>query len=169
MTSKLVMFSGLPGTGKTALARQVAAYMRLPLLAKDRVQRALRDHTPDSDPASGYYLLQDLADEQVSLGLSVILDAVYPMPEFRDAAREMVESYGGKMYAIYCHCSDEAIWRELIRNRVTFIPGWDPVGWSEVERLSRMFVPWAPGEALMVDAVNSLDSNLEAVLNYING
>lgn len=169
MIPKLIMFSGLPGTGKTALARQVAAYTRLPLLAKDRVQRALRDHTPDSDPASGYYLLQDLADEQIALGMGAVLDAVYPMPEFRDAAREMVESYRGRMYAIYCHCSDEAIWRELIRNRTSFIPGWDPVGWSEVERLRQMFVPWGPNEALMVDAVNSLDANLEAVLNYING
>jgi predicted kinase len=37
-----VIFSGLPGTGKTALARQVAGELGIPLFAKDRIQSTLR-------------------------------------------------------------------------------------------------------------------------------
>jgi tRNA uridine 5-carbamoylmethylation protein Kti12 len=34
----LVLFSGLPGAGKTALSRGVVRYLRIPLLAKNRTQ-----------------------------------------------------------------------------------------------------------------------------------
>ncbi|MBL8118000.1 MAG: AAA family ATPase, partial [Anaerolineae bacterium] len=44
MESTLILFAGMPGSGKTTLARIIARRMNIPVFAKDRVQRVLRDH-----------------------------------------------------------------------------------------------------------------------------
>jgi predicted kinase len=167
MDPALILVSGLPGCGKTTLARRVAGTLRAPLFAKDRVQRVLRDHVPGAAPLDGYRLLLDLADEQLALGLSVVLDAVFPLDGFRAAAREIAAHHDAAFRPVYCFCSDEAVWRARMDARVQYVPGWDPVGWDEVERLRPLYQPWAPGAALFVDAVQSIDENLQHVLRYL--
>jgi len=164
VTPILILFSGLPGCGKTTLARQLASRLGAPLLAKDRVQRLLRDQMPGADPVTGYHLLLDLADEQLGLGLSVILDAVFPLPEFREAARAIATRHGAAWRVVYCYCSDESVWRARMDGRVQYVPGWTPVGWEEVERLRALFQPWQPGEAIFADSINPLVANLATVL-----
>ncbi len=80
MDPYLVLISGLPGTGKTRLASELAKRLQVPVFAKDRFQSQFRilGFTDREGPA-GYHLLFDMADQQLSLGVSAILDAVFPM------------------------------------------------------------------------------------------
>ena len=167
MDPALILFSGLPGCGKTTLARRVAGTLRAPLFAKDRVQRVLRDHVPGAAPLDGYRLLLDLADEQLALGLSVVLDAVFPLDGFRATAREIATQQSVAFRPVCCYCSDEAVWRARMDTRTQYVPGWDPVGWDEVERLRPLYQPWPPQTALFVDAVQSIDENLQRVVRYL--
>jgi predicted kinase len=167
MDLTLILFSGLPGCGKTTLARQVATALHAPLLAKDRVQRVLRDHVPGAAPVDGYRLLIDLADEQLSLGVSVVLDAVFPLAGFREEARAIAARHAAGFRAVYCYCSDEAVWRARTAARVQYVPGWPPVGWDEVERLRTFYEPWDPAAALFVDALAPPEANLGRVLAYL--
>lgn len=82
--------SGLPGCGKSTLAREIARRLGIPLFAKDRFQSLLcRNGLAGRGTADGYHLLLDMADEQLSLGVSVVLDAVFPQQGFRQAAAEI--------------------------------------------------------------------------------
>ena len=167
MHPTLILFSGLPGCGKTTLARQVATALHAPLLAKDRVQRVLRDHVPGAAPVDGYRLLIDLADEQLGLGVSVVLDAVFPLAGFRDEAQAVAARHGARFRPVYCYCSDEAVWRERVEARIQYVPGWTPIGWEEVERLRGFYEPWDPAAALLVDALDPPEANLARVLTYL--
>lgn len=167
MENTLIIFAGMPGSGKTTLARMVAETLRIPVLAKDRVQRVLRDRDL-TDPASGegYYVILDLADDQLSMGVSVMLDATFPLDHFRVVASQVAAKHHARFCAVYCHCSDEAVWRARMEDRVQYIPGWAPVGWEDVLRMREYYQPWGDN-ALSIDSLFPPEVNFPAVLSYI--
>ena len=80
---RLIIFTGLPGTGKSSLADEVGREMSLPVFSKDWLEAALRlcglGRTEDEARAlgyAGYELLTLLAERQLKLGQSAILDSV---------------------------------------------------------------------------------------------
>ena len=111
--------------------------------------------------------LVDLADEQLGLAVSVVLDAVFPLGPFRATARAIAARHHARFRAIYCYCSDDAIWQARLVARVQYVPGWTPVGWAEVERLRAIYTPWSPSAALGIDAIQPFEQNLARVLAYI--
>jgi predicted kinase len=164
----LALISGMPGTGKTALARRIVRALHIPVFAKDRIQSALRMRgLTGRATADGYHLMFDLADEQLSLGLGVVLDAVFPLAEFRLVARDIARRHRVRFRPIYCYCSDESVWRERVGGRRQFVPNWTPVGWAEVERLREIYEPWEPETALFLDALNPVQENLALALGWI--
>jgi predicted kinase len=163
----LILFSGLPGCGKTTLARRLASHQRLSLVSKDRVQRVLRDSECVGAALLGYQLILDLADEQLALGVSVIVEAVFPRVGFRADANEIAARNGAWFRPVVCVCSDEYIWRARIGSRTQYVPGWTPVGWEEVERLRGEFETWDES-ALVLDTVQPVEANFERLLRYLD-
>ena len=117
--------------------------------------------------ADGYRLMLELADEQLALGISVILEAVFPLAGFRVSAQELAQRHSARFRAIYCYCSDEGVWQKRMQLRQPLVPHWTPVGWDDVERLRASFQPWDPEEALFIDSVNELEENLALVLKWV--
>jgi predicted kinase len=164
----LVLISGMPGTGKTALARGLVQALRIPVFAKDRIQSALRTRgLAGRATVDGYHLMFDLADEQLGLGLGVVLDAVFPLVEFRLVARDIARRHRACFRPIYCYCSDESVWRERLGGRRQAVPYWTPVGWAEVERLREIYEPWEPETTLFLDALDPVEENLALALGWI--
>jgi predicted kinase len=80
MGTNLVIFSGLPATGKTSLARSTASKLKIPLLRIDDVVAFIPEHMRIHanlfwDAMLG--LLLGLVESQLKLGISVIVDAVF--------------------------------------------------------------------------------------------
>ena len=76
----LIVFGGLPGTGKTTIARELARQLGAVHLRIDSIEQALRDdrtarHSLDD---AGYRVAYMVAADNLSIGRIVIADSVNP-------------------------------------------------------------------------------------------
>ncbi len=107
----LVIFSGLPGSGKTTIARALAIKIKAAFLRIDSLEQALVNSglikTGDDIGPAGYMAAQTLAADNLRLGLSVITDPVNPFTVTRDAWRDVAVECGVKYLEIEVICSEE--------------------------------------------------------------
>lgn len=161
---QIIIFSGLPGTGKSMLAEALGKALGIPVFAKDWLEATLiRSDMIASNPnkplgSAGYELLTILAERQLMLSQSVILDSVASTQSIRDTWRQLAGQYNADYRVIECICSDESLHRARLNERQRHIPGWHELEWSEVERVKGYYVPWEGGH-LVLDMANSFTDN----------
>jgi len=78
----LVVVTGPPAAGKTTVARELAAALRVPLLAKDTIKESLFDGLGTGDLAwsrrlgeATYLALLGVVEESVAVGASLVVEA----------------------------------------------------------------------------------------------
>jgi len=168
-----IIFTGLPGTGKSSIAEAVARELNIPVFAKDWLEATLIrcELSPSASRSlgsAGYELLTTLAERQLRLGQSVILDSVASTITIRAEWRALAQTYQAEWRVIECICSDEAAQRERMKVRQRHIPGWHELDWSEVKRVRAYYAPWDE-KRLILDAGNLLEENIAAALRYLRG
>jgi predicted kinase len=168
---QLIVFAGLPCTGKSTIADEVGRQLAIPVFAKDWLEATLRrsrlqPSAPDGQGSTGhaaYELLTTLAERQLKLGLSVILDSVATTETIRDTWRGLAAGHGATWNVIECICSDRAAHRARIETRNRGIPGWTEPRWEDVERIAANYAPWTEPR-LVLDAMDSLAGNVTVVI-----
>jgi predicted kinase len=169
---QVIIFTGLPGTGKSTLAEQVARMVGAPAFAGDwlmgglKPARAALARLDRSEYAAAWFgLLSTLVARQLMLGQSAIVDDV--LGEGQAALwREIAGQFSARLYLIECTCSDESVHRARIEGRIRGIPGWHEIGWDHVERM-RAEVPPLTEDRLTLDAMEPVEDNVRRVLDYI--
>jgi len=158
----LIIFAGLPGVGKTTLARELARQRGAAHLRIDTIEQVLTDAGADaddcSDPGLGYRLAYALAADNLRLGLSVIGDSVNSLIVTREAWRRVAVAAEAAYFEVEVICSELAEHRRRVETRAIDIPGLVPPTWAEVQ--AREVQPWA-GERIVIDtAGRSLEQSL---------
>lgn len=153
----LVVFGGLPGTGKTTLARAFASERRAAYLRIDAIEQALRSSemlADDLGPA-GYMVAYVLAEANLRLGRVVVADAVNPLAITRDAWRKVATAAATTICEIEVVCSDLGEHRRRIETRVVEmagdVAGLVPPSWRQV--VDYDYEPW-DGPRLVLDTAN---------------
>ncbi|RYE78391.1 MAG: ATP-binding protein [Hyphomicrobiales bacterium] len=145
----LIVFSGLPGSGKTTLARELATRRSAAYLRIDSIEHVLRKALPGNDVgAAGYAMALAIAGENLSLGVAVVADCVNPVAESRAGWHELARASSVPHLDIEVVCSDKAEHRRRVEQRRSDIPGFVVPDWASVE--THDYQPWA-GNRLIVD------------------
>jgi predicted kinase len=129
----LIVFSGLPGTGKTTVARELARATRAVHLRIDSIEQAMREAGIEVE-GEGYAVAYAVAEDNLEAGLTVIADCVNPWPLTRDAWRAVATDAGSSALEVEFVCSDAAEHRRRLDSRSA-----GPT-WQEV--LDRDYKPW---------------------------
>lgn len=138
----LIAFAGLPGTGKTTLARALARRHGAVYLRIDSIEQALRGSgvlAGEVGPA-GYMVGYALAESNLRLGRPVVADSVNPLTITRDAWAETAARAGADIVDVEVICSDPAEHRRRVETRTIDMPGLIPPSWQQV--LERDYAPW---------------------------
>lgn len=165
----LVVFGGVPGSGKSAVAERVGAALDIVVFALDWLLGALTPfgmrHRRDLMGIGGE-LLTTLAFRELRAGRSAILDTTSEDVAARARWASLAAAAGAAFVPVVCVCTDEARHRERVERRVRGIPGWADAGdWVDVSARLAAFPPW-PG-ALLVDTARPLDECVAAVLHRV--
>ena len=166
MDKTLVIFSGLPGTGKSTLANRLARELRMPLLCIDDVIGEVPENAGIPFWDSRVRILLDVVETQLNLGLSVVADSVF-MNMDRHHAQELARKCQARFLPIYVFISDEKIWQERVTNRYNEMNDKAVATWERIQHQRERFRDWEPGTALFIDTVNPLEQNYAEVLRFV--
>lgn len=168
----LIIFSGLPGTGKTTIARELARQLSAAYLRIDSLEQALRKSWPDaeSQPESlaqkdlgptGYFAAYAIAADNLRLGLTVITDSVNPLKITRDAWRNVALEAGTPFLEVEVVCSDQVEHRWRVEERTSDISGLILPDWQAV--LNREYESWEREHLILDTALLSPEKAVETI------
>lgn len=169
MTPQLVVFTGLPGTGKSTLAAHAAELLAAPVLGWDWVMAALRPYPGIQEALGrmdfptyvsvGWSVMWNLCTAQLRLRRSVVLDAVARDAQL-EQAHAVAAAHGAGCLVALATCSDEGLHCSRVEGRRRDIPGWHELDWAHVLRVKSRFPPPSAVD-LILDAADDLGTNYD--------
>ena len=165
---KIIVFSGLPGSGKSTLAEKIAKKLQIPIFSVDPIESSIIKSGIEKSFETGlaaYVVANTLAEEQLKLRQSVIIDAVNSIKEAREMWHELSKKFGVKLFIIEC-VLDENTHKERLGKRMRNLHGIPEVIWEDVEKGKKEYLPWTE-ERLVVDTAKDVENLVEQILKYI--
>ena len=159
----LIVFGGLPATGKTTIARELTRRLDATYLRIDMIEQRLKDQGLAVGPA-GYVIANALATENLLIGRTVVADCVNPVAASRDGWRNTADRCKARLVEIELVCSDATLHRRRVESRPTdIISGHSQPTWDDV--VKRDYEPWDREHLILdtaADAVDRLADRAEA-------
>ena len=139
----LIVFGGLPGAGKTTLAKAVVKKYAAVYLRIDTIEMAIRSSNvlrDDIGPA-GYVSAYWVAEENLRLGQVVVADSVNALQIIRESWAQVARNARVRLVEVEVICSDAAEHRRRVESRPPEIDGLRPLTWEGV--CERKYEKWS--------------------------
>lgn len=114
---KLIVIAGLPGSGKTTVAKFISSKLSMPLIEKDTIKELLFNSLGWSDRewskklgATTYELMDYFIEQQLSSGYSLIIESNFK-PEFDSLKfQQWKDIYSCDIIQILCHVDNDILY-----------------------------------------------------------
>ena len=159
----LIIFGGLPGVGKTMIARELARQIGAVYVRIDSIEQALRDSGAVPQPINdaGYRVGYALAEDNLRLGRTVVADSVNPLSVTRESWVDVTRRAQVRSIEIEVQCSDPNEHRRRVEARISDIPGLRLPTWQDV--VSREYHPWTHEHMVIDTAGRSVEMSVSAI------
>jgi aminoglycoside phosphotransferase family enzyme/predicted kinase len=148
----LWVFFGLPASGKSTLSRKTAEALFIPLFQSDGVRK--KGHPEPTQQVASfntglyrpilrgrvYSHLLSLAQEMLKKGRSVILDATFSQPKWRESVHQLAGDMDTNVIWVECACKTETIVTRLKQREL--LPGESDARLSHFKELADHFSPF---------------------------
>jgi predicted kinase len=96
------------------------------------------------------------------------VDAVNAEEPAKALWRNLAIKHGLTLRIIECHCSDEALHRERLTQRVRGLANFPEPTWESVQSRRLAYTSWSE-PVLSIDAASPLETNISRVLAWLEG
>jgi len=159
----LIILGGLPGSGKTTIAKALAARLGAAHIRVDSIEQALlRSREAGKVETAGYAIAWAVAADCLRAGATIVADSVNPLIVTREAWRAVAAGAGRPALEIEVVCSDPVEHRRRVETRTADIPGHVQPLWSEV--VGREYEPWTSADLVIDTASTEVDAAVEAIV-----
>jgi predicted kinase len=160
----LIVLSGLPGVGKTTIARMLARSLPAVHVRVDSIEQALR-RAGLAVEGEGYAVAHAVAADNLRVGRTVVADCVNPWPLTRDEWRGVAEQAGVRVLEVEVICSDTEEHRRRVESRVADIPGHRMPTWQEV--VERDYRAWDRARLVIDAGRHPAEENVRAIVSEL--
>jgi predicted kinase len=162
--ARLISLSGLPGVGKTTLARELALRLRAIHLRVDSVEAALSRSVLRIHPAedAGYHAIAAVAKDNLALGMDVIADTVNSIKFTRDFWTCVAAEASAHLINIEIVCKDNRVHRARVEARASDLEGLTTPTWEEV--LSREYEPWVEDRLIVDTSIRTIVECVDEII-----
>ncbi len=159
---------GYPGTGKSTIARAIAAALHAPLIDRDILRQKAVDVFGDLPEVGrfSYELMFALVEEQLRLGLSVVVDTPLTYRTTYEQSQKLAKSFQTPMLVVHCQCPPEVQKRRL-EGRKGNVSEFQITSWEEWMQWKPRFENYDDGGCI-IDTSNPLDDSLAKVMRTIH-
>jgi predicted kinase len=164
----LVVLSGLPGAGKTTIAKALVAKRSAVYVRVDEIEHALTRNAnlgSDIGPA-GYIVAFAVASSNLKLGNLVVGACVNPVPASRQGWRDVAQGAQVRFVDVEVVCSDEQEHRRRVETRGADLIGFTLPTWSSVK--AHHYMPWNTPRLVVDTALLSPDQAVAAIEAHID-
>jgi len=162
----LIVISGLPGTGKTAVAAGLAVRLKAVHLSVDPVEDALLGAGLPAGWQTGvaaYEATRAAAEQNLLLGWDVVVDAVNDSQAARQSWHVAADRAGVALRFVMLNCSSDAEHRRRLAHRQRGFRWVAEPTWEQVLARASAYEPWT-GDCLVIDT----DAPLAAVVEQVH-
>jgi predicted kinase len=163
----LVVFAGLPATGKSTIAQLLAHRCGATYLRIDTIEQAIRSANVlagDIGPA-GYAVAYALAETNLRFGRTVVADCVNPVAATRAAWRSVAAAVSSPIIDVEIVCSDPAEHRRRVEQRSVDVPDLAPPTWAQIQAAvaANEYEPWS-APRLVIDTTHVRPADAAATI-----
>ncbi|MBB3461642.1 AAA family ATPase [Rhizobium sp. BK377] len=163
----LIIFGGLPGSGKTTISRALAKELGAVHLRIDTIEQNIRasDMLSSEVGPAGYMVGYGIAEDNLTLGKIVVADSVNPLKVTRDAWLSVAARSGVPAVEIEIVCSDRNEHRWRVETRASDVPGLVKPLWEEVT--AHYYESWEQSPIVIDTAKQGVDEAVAALLSQL--
>jgi predicted kinase len=168
----LIVVSGLPGTGKSAVAAALATRLGAVHLSVDTIEDALLGAGLPRSWETGvaaYEAVGTAAVQNLVLGAPVVVDAVNDSEPARGTWRRAAAGTGTELAFVLLTLDDEAEHRRRLEGRVRGLAHVPEPSWDAVRARAAAYAPWAEGACVRIGAERPVDEVVRGLLDRLPG